>query len=206
MITRLDYHRDQAGAWDVLESAHGSIAWDVGANILQASKVLAQHFDRVLAFEPCRESYAIAAAEAPANVEVLPIAISATNGHVRLTETEHSITTGQLTTGEGLSWGRALRTRRVPCRTLDSLLGTNPVPDFVKIDVEGHELAVIAGGCRLFSEFCPDVLIEVHREANGPEIRRLLSDYLFTELRHGPPVPVGSYTWHNQYWMVGTRG
>jgi hypothetical protein len=31
MITRLDNHEDQAGAWDVISSAAGALAFDIGA-------------------------------------------------------------------------------------------------------------------------------------------------------------------------------
>ena len=132
------------------------------------------------------------------------MAVSLRDGWVRLTETERSIATGQLTTGEGLSWGRALRTRRVPCRSLDSLLRTNDPPDFVKIDVEGHEVAVVAGGCELFTRVRPKVLIEVHRAEFGQRIRRMLPGYDLVELRHEPPVHRGSFTWHNHFWLTGS--
>lgn len=49
-IRRLDDHRDQAGAWDVIEAARGRLAFDIGANVGQSTRVLARGFDRVVAF------------------------------------------------------------------------------------------------------------------------------------------------------------
>ncbi len=40
----------------------------------------------------------------------------------------------------------------VPCRTLDDIIGTERVCDFLKIDVEGAELRCLKGAKRLFSE------------------------------------------------------
>lgn len=205
MICRLDGHEDQAGAWDVISSATGRVAWDVGTNVLQAARVLARNFDHVLGFEPCRESYEIAQAEAPPNVEVLPIALWSFDGKVRLDEAEYSLNTGQLVSGPDYlpGWGDRRGARWVPCRTLDSLLDHNPAPDFVKIDTEGAEVEVLRGGRRLFSEVCPRLIVECHRPPHGDWIRSFLPRYEFTELRHGYYVQQGGRTWLSHYWVYG---
>jgi FkbM family methyltransferase len=203
MITRLDAHRDQR-TWDILSAAHGSCAWDVGANIGQSTRVLARHFDRVLAFEPCAESYCILHDEMPDNVECLPFAVGRRDGTVRLDVAEYSIGTGQLVApGRPLpGWGDRKGSRRVPCRSLDSLLRHNPPPDFVKIDTEGGEVEVLTGGRRLFSEVRPAVVVEVHREEHGPMVRELLPGYELAEYRHGDYVTYGGRVWRNHYWLA----
>ncbi len=45
--------------------------------------------------------------------------------------------------------------------TLDSLLEVFPVPDVIKIDVEGAEDLVIVGANRILREFRPVIFIEV---------------------------------------------
>jgi len=57
----------------------------------------------------------------------------------------------------------------VNCLSLDSLIERDSLQrvDFVKIDVESHELTVLMGGERLLSEFSPIVLCEV-TEGNPP--------------------------------------
>ena len=49
----------------------------------------------------------------------------------------------------------------VPTLPLDTLLDALPPPTFVKIDVEGAELAVLRGAERLLREVRPSVYIEV---------------------------------------------
>jgi FkbM family methyltransferase len=202
-MIRLDHHQDQAGAWDVLKAARGILAFDVGANIGQATRVLAERFGHVVAFEPCVESFEILAAEMPTKVDCLNVAVSDHEGELTLTETAHSIRTGQLTTGEGLAWGAAVGERTVPCVTLDTMVEKFGPPDFVKIDTEGAEIGVLEGAQRTLAEHRPRVIVEVHREENGPLVRALLSDYDLTELRHGDYVRQGGHTWCNHFWLWG---
>lgn len=204
MITRLDAHEDQRG-WDVMQQAHGAVAWDVGTNIGQALRVLAKGFDHVLGFEPCTESWEIASAEAPPNCEVLNVAAGRFDGYVDLEVTEYSIQTGQLVSGLAHlpCWGDRRGTRRVPCRSLDSLLEHNPAPDFLKIDVEGAEVEVLLGATRLIREVQPQIIVEVHSEANGPLVRDLLSGYELEELRHGDYMTYGGNMWRSHYWLTG---
>ena len=206
MIVRLDYHKDQRG-WDVMEAASGRVAWDVGANIGQSTRVLADRFKSVLAFEPCWESYGILYREMPDNVEALPFAVGREDGDLRLDITELSFRTGQLVSpGRPLPvWGGRRGTRTVPCRSLDSLMMHNPPPDFVKVDVEGGEVEVIAGGRVLFDRVRPQIIIEVHRAEHGDEIRRRLPRYDLVELRHGTYVKAGGQMYNNHYWLVDER-
>jgi FkbM family methyltransferase len=49
----------------------------------------------------------------------------------------------------------------VPLTTLDAFFAEQPRgPDFLKIDVEGHELAVLRGGCKTLQTHRPTLLIE----------------------------------------------
>lgn len=205
MITRLDGHTDQAGAWEVIESATGNVAWDVGANIGQSTSVLARNFKKVLAFEPCAESYRILATEAPPNVEAIPVAVGRADGRMRLDVAEYSINTGQLVSpGRPLpGWGDRRGSRYIPCRSLDSLLMHNDPPDFVKVDVEGSEIEVLAGGHTLFDRVRPHVIVEVHRQEHGPMVRELLDHYDITELRHGDYIQRDGRMWRNHFWLVG---
>jgi FkbM family methyltransferase len=65
----------------------------------------------------------------------------------------------------------------VPVRRLDDLymkMGL-PVPNVLKLDVEGAEAAVLAGSNRLLGEACPSVLCEVHNVEVGLEIAHRLA-------------------------------
>ena len=68
---------------------------------------------------------------------------------------------------------------RVPMAPLDALLERHAMPDaqFVKIDVEGHELQVVEGGARFFRSCSPLVMLEVRagRQFDLRAVRRLES-------------------------------
>lgn len=69
----------------------------------------------------------------------------------------------------------------VKCRTLDSLTDLPP-PDFIKIDVEGHELSVLKGGINLLINRRPLVYFEAQETTDLPQIYSLLKelDYVMT--------------------------
>ena len=67
-------------------------------------------------------------------------------------------------------------TRRIPQRRLDSIWdgAGQPAVAFVKIDVEGAEVEVIAGAERLLRECRPALVVEVRPEETEAEVRRRL--------------------------------
>lgn len=176
-MIRLPEQTDPPAIWHLLENYEGVMAYDIGANIGQVARLLAPHFGNVEAFEPCLEAFDILTAETPANVCCHAVAVSSLDGEVTLTESEYSIASGQLTTGRGLNWGREVGQRAVPCVMLDTLIGTLEVPDFVKVDTEGHEVDVISGGSRLWAAFRPKLLIEVHDRENELMLRAMLEGF-----------------------------
>ena len=96
-------------------------------------------------------------------VQTCQLALSDSTGQVRMF-TPGSDATGVLQT--------ALRGREIPddegisveMTTLDDFVfnAGNPVPDLIKLDVEGAEAAVLAGATRVLSEVRPTILVEVH--------------------------------------------
>jgi hypothetical protein len=140
----------------------------------------------------------------PDNVTALCLAASDTPRDLILEEASRSITTGQLVTGPHLSmWGDRVGTRTVHATTLDLLTDRYGVPDFVKIDVEGAEVLVLAGARHLLAVHHPRLIVEVHHADNGPLIRDLLAGYRLTELRHGEYVKPGGDIYRNHYWLTG---
>lgn len=194
-INRLDDHRDQAGAWDIIEGAHGHLAFDIGGNVGQAARVLSQHFATVVSCEPCVEAFDILLVESAPNVVPLPVAVSSEHGTVTLTESEFSISTGQLTTGAGLAWGKTVGARTVDAVTLDELIDHYGEPQFVKIDTEGHEVAVLEGWTH---PKCA-ALIEVHRAEHEAPIRAMWPGPL-RKLIHERRV--GPMAYHNHFWLT----
>ncbi len=82
-----------------------------------------------------------------------------------------------------LATGRPTTHRRcvVEICTLDSLFGTPDIDriDFIKIDVEGHELQVIQGGRRVLGRFKPSLLVEI---SGNPDDNNSASFRLVEEL------------------------
>jgi FkbM family methyltransferase len=68
----------------------------------------------------------------------------------------------------------------VPCATLDSLID-EPV-SFIKIDVEGHELAVLRGAERVIAENRPAMVLEANTPAHMAQLAEWCKthEYVFT--------------------------
>jgi FkbM family methyltransferase len=139
------------------------MAVDIGA----ADGVYAWHFARIAAtsaaFEANPESATRLRARLPFT-EVHAVALSDSDGEVEL---RIPVTNGVPLSGLGTveqannfqQRHRHVRQIRVPARTLDSF--SLPPIGFMKIDVEGHELAVIRGAENTILRDRPTILIEV---------------------------------------------
>ena len=159
---------------DLLELAEqrlgpDDVVWDVGANIGSFSvaaatvaisgEVVAIEADiwlagllRRTAAEPFFEG----------RIKVVPCAVAAEAGVARFVIAARGRASNALEASGGRSqMGGAREVVLVPTLSLDTLLETLPPPSFVKIDVEGAELAVLHGASRLLGEVRPVVYIEV---------------------------------------------
>jgi FkbM family methyltransferase len=118
-------------------------------------------------------------------VEANPTLVRSVNANLRLNGIEPLVTIGALTDAEGpvtlhighddtvsslrsehvARYGGAVSTIDVPGVSLDSLLDERRLsPDLLKIDVEGHERAVLAGATKTLAAHRPTVFIEVTPE------------------------------------------
>lgn len=197
---------------DILNGFSGRLAFDVGGNIGETARMLATRFDRVVSFEPADESYEHLARLGVPNVEGVQVAVSSHDGALTLAVQEHPIKSGQLTSATENDtswggWGRILDSRTVICRTLDDLAAKHGVPDFVKVDVEGHEVEVVKGGLKTLTEHRPDLYIEVHLDRLGDELWDLLEDAYpdLREVQH-PHYKPGDWGFDHHYWLVANEG
>jgi FkbM family methyltransferase len=148
----------------------GGVMWDVGANIgfysLIASRLVGD--GKVIAFEPLPANQAAIrrnlALNEITNVELIGLALGDHEG------------TADLQLHGGNSWAKldtsadtSFRTRRgvadtiqVQISTLDAQLGNVPPPSFVKIDIEGAEVAALRGATNLLTEHRPVLIVEIH--------------------------------------------
>jgi len=187
--------------WEIFGEVSGYLAFDVGANGGMVANQLAERFDRVIAFEPCAESYARLEHVAAANVRCEPVALSAEAGPVTLLETVHASKWGELVTGDSLpaSWGATTGERTVMAATFDQMAATHGTPDFVKIDTEGHEALIVQGGAHTLPDVA-DILIEVHAEDNAATIMDILPGREWEVTRH-PGYGYGDANWTNHFWI-----
>jgi FkbM family methyltransferase len=141
-------------------------AIDIGANRGDYSIALARHFDRVTAFEPDPATFSVLEnnIRSVRATEVTPInaAVSDRDGQVtfyRDLRPEWGGVAGSVYVLHPLE-GQTEEIR-VPCLTLDSYCTPRDLsPDFIKIDVEGHEPAVISGAWQTISRHRPLLVFE----------------------------------------------
>lgn len=178
----------------------GGTYWDIGSSIGFYAVLVARivgETGQVLAFEPEPRSRERLQQNVDANhlpnVRVLPLALGREPGSFKLAvEDAFSAGSHQVVTSGATSVGRKLVDVQVvpgdALRRSESL----PVPDALKIDVEGAELDVLAGLAETLREpRCRTLLCEVHFTLleergipNGPiEVEQILRASGFTDLK-----------------------
>ena len=201
MAKVIDFQSDPRVIWALYDGAFsGQLAFDVGANGGMVSRLLANHFSKVVAYEPHPESF-VSLSELGPPVVPVNVALSDHEGVLELRKAETTDSLGQYVTGASLPWGRTTGVATVNCSTLDAQVAEHGVPDFIKIDTEGHEVKVIEGGKELFSVHSPELLIEVHAEENEEAIKALLPDYRFEHVIH-PGYPLDAPERVNHFYLL----
>lgn len=116
------------------------------------------------------------------NVTIEHIAISDFNGETKLfipvnNAKKHSSPEATLVKPSRFS---IEKTELVETQTLDYYCYTNNIqPDFLKIDVEGHELNVLKGGLEILTEYKPKILVEIEARHAGKE--KVLETFKFLQ-------------------------
>lgn len=179
-----------------LASSRTGYALDVGANIGFMSMAMLAAGCHVMAFEPqpalCDLLLENTSGWAKSSIAlVMPFALSDFNGK----STMPRIRYGEKGNYGGLALGQRseLGTITVECRTLDSLLDslrttsteTYPI-GFIKIDVEGHEMAVLRGARATILRDRPIMYIEDDRPEKSLALQELIKGMDYTIERHYP--------------------
>jgi FkbM family methyltransferase len=146
----------------------GDTVIDAGANIGYVTRLLAGWTGaagKVLSFEPVPATFELLAgnmrALGLAQVEPFHLALSSTRGSARMEIPEFS--------GGGRNYYESKIVQgddagvRIETDTLDHVLSDRPGPvAFIKIDVEGHELALVQGALTVLRRDKPSLYIEVN--------------------------------------------
>lgn len=180
----------------------GGVVWDIGANIgfytLIAARLVGD--GQVLAFEPLpgnldaiRRNVAL---NSLSNVKLVDVALSDKEGMAQL-EIHSRQTWAKLDTSAdtGFSQTRdATGHIEVALATIDSQLASQPVPDFVKMDIEGAEVAALRGASVLLSQHRPTLICELH--GTNEAVCDLLESHGYTVTSiETPDVPPRSAKW-----------
>ena len=156
----------------------GTTALDVGASIGIYAAEMARYAGKVIAFEANPEVAAFTRKVAARNVEVINMALSSRAGRTTLTVplnakgravTELASIAPQQQSGENAV------TVEVETRRLDDVPIANC--SFIKIDVEGHEEAVLDGASALIAAQRPVLMIELVEAFNPGVVARLSERY-----------------------------
>lgn len=183
-----EIHEKLWGGWS------GQVGWDIGANTGQSLGEMSQRFERVETFEPAEECLEQLRENAKmlGNVKVHDLALSDMRGDITLIDIPDKINTGQLVSieADGMEYDAKqpdAKYRQVAAWTVDALvLNFGFPPNFMKIDVEGHEMKVLKGAYRTIKEHRPNMLIEIHSAKLGEQVRTFLEmfDYEIETVRH----------------------
>jgi len=164
----------------------GAVVYDVGAHVgfhALFCGLLAGHSGRVFAFEPDPQCRASLEQQIAANPQlplvVLPYALSDRRGEL------------PFDTSKGSSQSRlhAEGNLLVEATSIDSLVHDAgfPPPQVMKIDVEGHEAAVLRGAKVTLVRYRPVVLCDYNDDSTLQVVQALLNP-LGYEVQAGPPV------------------
>lgn len=186
----------------------GQTAIDVGANLGYLTAVMAQCVGlggRVWSFEPVPETFELLALCRSLNdyTQVTPIrvALGESDGSTEITyDKRHS---GIATLHPDKVAGE---TQRVELRSLDALVAAGEVgqhPSLMKIDVEGHELAVLRGAREIIGRASPTLVFELNERAARAagwtlaelaELLLSLGDYSFALIEADGTRPLDPFT------------
>jgi len=150
--------------------ARDMFLFDIGAHFGVFSLAAAHFGGRAVAIDPSPTATKMIAAEARLNrcakeIEILQAAVSDTNGEVAMLSSG-VFSDGYFKFARGRSRSDLTRTRAL---TVDQMALQYGLPTHIKIDVEGHEAAVVRGARSTLREASPIVFLELHNEIVASE-------------------------------------
>ena len=177
----------------------GDICYDIGANIGFYSlyfDTLSKQKGKTICFEPASTAYEYLQANIKLNnrnstVTEYKIGVGKDSKKERIYYPTHGTAAG---TASIKYQNHDFKSEVITIDSIDSLMDklNIPVPDFVKIDVEGYQQEVLEGGVKLFGQHAPIIMAELKdiEDKNDPDldhIQALIQDlgYLIFEIKKG---------------------
>lgn len=160
----------------------GEVFVDVGANIGIFTLLASQYFSKVYAFEPLPPAFeAIKANVAHCrNVILKQVALSNSDGKTTIYQNAIGMGGSSLhpfsETAPRLTNKKNWNQFEVQTARIDSVLGDLNRVDLVKIDVEGHEVQVIAGALEFIRRNRPILYVEIQKDERFKSICMMLPD------------------------------
>jgi FkbM family methyltransferase len=180
--------------------APGTTALDIGCSIGVYAAEMARYAGKVIAFEANPAVAQFTRTVAPRNVEVINVALSSAAGcaTLKIPRNPKGDAVSELATIEPGNAVHAIDsdTVQVELKRLDDMGIANC--SFIKIDVEGHEEAVLDGASGLIAAQRPVLMIELDESLNKGALARLAARYAALSYRalflsHGKLRPVSEF-------------
>jgi FkbM family methyltransferase len=153
------------------ELSEGQVAYDIGANIGFFTIIAARQVGsrgKVVAFDPLPENIRWLQHNADLNdlgqIEAVEAAVGAEHGTARVQRGATAVWAHVSETGDDV-----VRLVGIDAGIAD---GSLPVPDLVKIDIEGAEVAALDGMRETLARHRPTLIVELH-ETMAPVVERL---------------------------------
>lgn len=173
----------------------GQTAVDIGANFGLYTKFLSQFTGktgRVISFEPIHRTFLSLRHNITTlklqNVEVFQFALSDAENTVKMEIPDYTAGGENLYEARIINESKGKNIEMVRTKILDHLLSGRKI-DFIKIDVEGHELNVLKGALKTLETNKPVLLVEINggirgNNENARSITGLLSTFGYKAHRY----------------------
>jgi FkbM family methyltransferase len=184
----------------------GRLALDIGANVGSYTRLLAERFDAVHAFEPGPASGELhRCCDGNERVRIIDAAVGARAGELNLKLYAHHTHASAFADDvlDTITRGASTGSMRVPVVASDELGYPLAPVDFVKIDTEGYECEVLQGARQTLELNMPALLVEIHADRNGVWCAQFLAELGYTLTRIAHPhahVPPG------HHWLAAPKG
>lgn len=191
---------------DILTKIQPTISLDVGANIGNHSVLMAQLSKHVIAFEPVSFIYEVLKKNLAQNQRLNVTAHNLGLSNQVVSRTIHILNNGNLGSSSIEVTDNVAETQQISTVDADTFLHTtqvNQAIDFIKIDVEGHEVPAILGMQNIIRVHQPLLLIEWR---NQQMIDDFVAHQLLERVFAGYACYALSATTHKKAYAKGMTG